>query len=230
LGRVQAQSYFYDTSIQHGKATLHDDGTRTESVKDMNKREITETTYDSRGIVISKKLFMVNENGDPIRGIIYDGQGNHIAKVDFGFDDLGRLRVERCTNMQGEVFRQVIHTYDPSGKRLRPQAFDYAVKAPNMKPATIDFTGRKPAPDRSVDTAGAASETQQPQVVQPGQQPQVMSVSPSGYVQPTQQAQPNQEAFQEAYQRQMQPTQSQAVEPKKEEKKRGFWPFGKKDK
>ncbi|TLD70479.1 hypothetical protein FEM03_12175 [Phragmitibacter flavus] len=235
-----AQSIFY-SGIQHGKKVLHDDGTQTESVKDMNKGEITETTFDSRGTPISKKTFQVNRNGDPIQGVIHDGAGNLIAKVLFGFDDLGRLKEERCVNTSGEVFRRVIHQYDAAGQKLRPLAYDFKVNAPNMKVATLDFTGRKRAPERvTPGNAVNALNPGNPQptgVVQPGGQPQIMSVSPSsGYVQPTQQ-----QAYEEAYrQQQMQQTQmapaqtqnqtQQAPGAPKEEKKRRFWPFGKKDK
>lgn len=213
-------------SVQHGKATWHDDGTKTETVKDMNKRQITETTYDARGVVVTKKTFAVNENGDPIQGVIHDGAGNLVARVMFGFDDFGRLIEERCVNTRGEVFRRVIHSYDASGKRLRPQAFDYKVNSPNMKPASIDFTRRTPPP------RGAAVANQQ-QVQTPDGQPQIMSVSPtSGYVEPVQNPQ---DAYRQAYDQQQQSQMGQgqrggSSSPATKEKKKGFWPFGKKDK
>lgn len=232
---MQGESLGQNRDTQHGKATLHDDGTKTETVKDMNKREITETTYDARGVVISKKTFLVNQNGDPIQGVIHDGAGTLVAKVMFGFDDLGRLKEERCVNTRGEVFRRVIHGYDPAGKRLRPQAFDYQVNAPNMKPASIDFTRGK-APPRGVD-AGEGQAAAAPAAAVNGQ-PQIMSVSPSGYAQPVQS---QQDAYRQAYEQQQQQQMGQAAQsrataapaaaaPREKEKRRGFWPFGKKDK
>ncbi|HEY2573769.1 MAG TPA: hypothetical protein VGH65_06860, partial [Verrucomicrobiaceae bacterium] len=64
-------------------STLHTDGTRTDSVKDLFKHEMTETTYDARKIVIAKKKFLLGENGDPTQGTIYDGADNVIARVQF---------------------------------------------------------------------------------------------------------------------------------------------------
>jgi hypothetical protein len=231
------QSIFY-SGVQHGKKVLHDDGTQTESVKDMNKGEIVETTFDSRGTPISKKTFQVNRNGDPIQGLIHDGAGNLIAKVMFGFDDLGRLKEERCVNTRGEVFRRVIHQYDAAGQRLRPLAYDFAVNAPHMKTATIDFTGRKRAPERVMPGNAVASPVQG-EVSQPGGQPQIMSVSPNAaYAQPAQQ-QPltQQQAYEEAYRQQQMMMQGnygqgqgQGKASAKDEKKRRIWPFGKKDK
>ncbi len=158
-------------SAVHATATLHTDGTRSEAVKDVIKREMTETTYDSRGIVISKKIFLLNEAGDPMQGVIYDGADNLIARVQFFFDDLGRVIEERCVNPQGEIFRRVIRQYDANGKSLAPKAYDYAVNAPNMKPGRINFTNLVPPPDGG----GAATSNQ---VQQPGDAPKIMTVSP----------------------------------------------------
>ena len=51
---LMAQSRFSPTQVQ-ATTTLHDDNTRTESVRDTNKRELTETIYNSRGVVIGGK-------------------------------------------------------------------------------------------------------------------------------------------------------------------------------
>lgn len=171
LGGMSAVAQQGGPSAVSARAILHNDGTRTESVKDVSKREQKETTYDARGVAISKKIFLLNDNGDPMQGVIYDGADNLIARVQFFFDDLGRVTEERCVNTQGEIFRRVIHQYDSNGRPLPVKAFDYAVNAPNMKVGTINFTKIVPAPDQGSGTAPA-----RPQ--QPGQTPQIMSVSP----------------------------------------------------
>lgn len=164
---VEAQQ-IVDTSM-HAKAVLHQDGTRTDSVKDFTGRQLTETTYDSRNVAIAKKTFLLNENGDPLQGLIHDGAGNLIARVEFYFDSLGRLIEERCVNTRSEVFRRVIRQYDPTGKAHPPKAFDYAVNAPNMKPATLNFTTVVPGPEPASTTVTQA----------PGS-PQIMTVNPTG--------------------------------------------------
>jgi hypothetical protein len=203
------------------RALIHQDNTRTDLMKDPLKHEMTETTFDARGVVISKKKYLLNENGDPTQGVIYDGADNLIARVQFRFDDLQRLSEERCVNLQGEVFRLVLHQYDSSGKALPLKAMDYKTKAPNMRVATIDFTrtGRSPRP-LAAPTGPA----------QPGQAPQIESVSPttgqSFAVDPAQSA---------AMQQQAQAQQAAAAGSKdsKEKKKSGLNPlnwFKKKDK
>jgi hypothetical protein len=149
---------------------LHPDGTRTESTKDPVKLQQTEKTYDARKVVIAEKIFMLNQNGDPTQGIIYDGAGNLVARVNFYFDDLGRVVEERCLNAKNEIFRRVIRQYDKSGRALPPQAFDYKVNAPHMSASTIDFTNMPELPPKG------SSPDQVPQ--QPGQAPQIESAAP----------------------------------------------------
>ncbi len=177
LGNGPLQAQQIKTTQIYAKGIMHEDGTRTDSVKDIQKRETAETTFDSRGVVIAKKAFMLNENGDPIQGIIYDGAGNLIARVQFFFDTLGRITEERCLNPQGEIFRRVIRQYDPSGNPLPAKAFDFNVKSPTMKPSVMDFTKVVPGPDQT--PGSAANEPKQP-----GQKPKISTASPRITTQP----------------------------------------------
>jgi len=185
----------------HGKATLHDDGTRTESVKDVNKREMSDTTYDARGVAICKKTFLLNENGDAIQGVIYDGAGNLLARVQFYFDELGRVVEERCVNNHNQIFRRVIRQYDTNGKALPLKAFDYAVNAPSLRPATIDFTRSSLEAPNGVEVPPSAT-ANAPVAATPAT-PKVMTVSPR--------------------------TGARAESQTTEKKKKGWFGFGKKE-
>ncbi|MEI6534248.1 MAG: hypothetical protein WCN98_02820 [Verrucomicrobiaceae bacterium] len=165
---VRGQSLANAPKVE-GRALLHPDGTRTDSIKDVNKHEMIETTYDARSVVIAKKTFLLNANGDPTQGVIYDGAGNLIARVQFFFDDLGRMIEERCSNTQGQIFRRVIHRYDANGKALPADAHDFAVNSPTMRPSSVDFT-------HSPQRAPGAPRSNAP--VQPGQGGQIETVSP----------------------------------------------------
>jgi hypothetical protein len=156
----------------NARTVLHPDGTKTESTKDPIKLQQTEKTYDTRGVVIAEKIFVLNQNGDPTQGAIYDGRGNLLARVMFYFDDLGRVVEERCVNTRGEVFRYVIRKYDRSGRALPPKAVDIKVNAPNMSTATLDFTNMPKLPPKQDPNSAA------PQ--QPGELPQIESAAP-GY-------------------------------------------------
>lgn len=204
------------------RALMHQDGTRSDVIKDPLKHEMTEITYDSRGIVISKKTYLLNENGDPTQGQIFDGAGNLIARVQFVFDDLQRLSEEKCVNMQGEVFRRVLHQYDSSGKPLPVKAMDYKVHSPSMRTATIDFTHRaRPA-------AGPAAPPAAPQgPTQPGSTPQIERVATT-----TGQTYTIDPAQAAAVQQQVQAQQAAAAKEeaaKKKKKSGGFFGLFKKD-
>jgi hypothetical protein len=161
------------TTMVAATTTLHTNGTRTESVKDMFKHEIAETTFDARGIAITKKKFLLNENGDPTQGTIYDGADNVIARAQFIFDDLGRVVEERRTNTQNEMYQRVIRKYDSSGKPLPPEVFNYAVKAPNMSPSKMNFTQSPgPGPARSGTTQAGGNPSRL------GAAPQIETASP----------------------------------------------------
>src|SRR5688572_15098351 len=94
------------------KKVLHNDGTVTESVSDIEKGELRETTFDSRGVLLSKRIVLLNDRAQPVQGMIYGGKDELVGSVRFAYDDLGRMLEEISLNSQGEVFRRKIHTYD----------------------------------------------------------------------------------------------------------------------
>ncbi len=161
--------------LVNAKAVLHLDGTRTDSVRDSIKKELTETTFDARGVLISKKIFLLNDNGDPNQGVIYDGAGNPVARVQFFFDEIGRLIEERRSNMENQVFQRIIQQYDVNGAALPPKAYNLNVKAPNMRAANIDFTGTK-APPKQQQLQQANKAITTPEPVKPGE---IISASPT---------------------------------------------------
>ena len=197
---VQAQQAM---ASNYAKKVMHQDGTSTESVSDTAKRELRETTYDARGVVLTKRIVLLNESGQPVQGVIYDGADNLAGRVQFLYDDLGRPSEERSLNAQGQVFRRKFMLYDASGKPLPSKVVDYAQNAPAIRSGSINFTNVTPAPGQARNTTAAVSGTTK----QPGQAPQIMTVSPrSGGATPA----------------------TPATPPAEEPKKRGFFGFGRK--
>jgi len=129
-----------------GRTIYHADDSRTESVRDPNTREMTEMTYNPAGQLTVKKVFLLNEKGEPMQGNVYDGRGNLVARCQSIYDDFGRRTEDRLTNLQGQVFQQVIHTYGKDGKALPPKVVNLnPAAAPMMKPQAMDMTGGAPA-------------------------------------------------------------------------------------
>ena len=174
--QVSPDVFAQSTGAQNvAKSVLHTDGTRTDSVRNAMKKQLEESTFDARGVLISKKIFLLNENGDPNQGVIYDGAGNPVARVQFFFDEIGRLIEERRSNMEAVVFQRIIQQYDINGKALPPKAYNLNVKAPNMRAANLDFTGTKAPPKQQQLQQGNKVNTT-PQPVKPGE---IISASPT---------------------------------------------------
>ncbi len=137
-----------DPGIMQARTVIHADGTVTESVHDPERHEQRELTYNNRKdmVLTSKKIYLLNEKGQPVQGNIYDGRDVLKARAQFIFDELGRMSEERLTNLQGEVYQTISFTYDAQGNMKTPRSQTYNVQSPEMKPAVMDFT--KTAPNR----------------------------------------------------------------------------------
>jgi hypothetical protein len=162
------------------KTVLHDDGTVTESVSDLEKGEMRETTYDSRKVVVSKRIVLLNDRGQPVQGMIYGGRDDLVGSVRFAYDDLGRMLEEISLNSQGEVFRRKIHTYDAAGNPLPTKIVDYSKNAPQIASNTINFTNTTAARGQAVAPTQAQAPAAGSAPKQPGEAPQIQKVSPRG--------------------------------------------------
>lgn len=123
-----------------GRTIYHSDDSRTESVRDPNTRELTEMTYSAGGALTTKKVFLLNEKGEPIQGNVYDGRGTLVARCQSFYDEFGRRKEDHLTNLRGEVFQKVLHEYGKDGKALPPKVVNLNAQSPMMKPAAVDFT------------------------------------------------------------------------------------------
>lgn len=149
-GTVFAQA----NNIVSGKTILHNDGTRTESVSDPNTGELEQKTFDANGVLILRRLYRLNERGLPVMGNIYDGAGNLVARSQSYFDAFGRLMEERMSNLQGEVFQQIVHEYDSKGTAQKPKVINYRVNSPTMRPSMLDFTKFQQPENAPPETSG----------------------------------------------------------------------------
>jgi len=141
-GRASAQSGI----TMKATSTYHDDKSHTESVRDVNKRQLTETSYNNAGLVLTKSVLVLNDAGLPSQGLIYDGLDNVVGRCQFYFDEFGRTIEQRKSNLQGLVYERIIQGYDASGQPKEPKLITYLQNSPHMKTSTIDFTGTKSRP------------------------------------------------------------------------------------
>lgn len=143
---------------QNARTVIHADDTYTESVQDLTAREQREVTYSPKpqSVVIAKKIYLLDDKGQPLQGNIYDGKGQLKARAQFLYDDFGRLSEQRMYNLQGQVFQSITFGYDRNGKALPPKSQTFNVPSPDMKPSTLDFTRQAPAPGALDRSQGAS--------------------------------------------------------------------------
>lgn len=155
---VMARSHYYD------------DNSHTDTVLDMNVREMEEKTFDANGALQMRKHYLVNDLGQPTQGNVYDGRNNLVARSRILFDEFNRIKEMQTANLQGEVFQQIIYSYDASGKAGKPKVINYNTKTPTFKPATMDFTKVMPPPgqEQSSPVQGGQPMAQPVQGFQPG--------------------------------------------------------------
>ncbi len=177
LQAVPGGAYAQSGDIVSGKTIIHPDGTKTESVNDPNTREMEQKTFDANGVLLLRRLYQLNEKSLPVMGNIYDGSGNLIARTQSYFDAFGRLKEERLSNLQGEVFQQVVHDYDEKGKAKKPKVINYRVSSPTMRPAMLDFT-KFQQPEQETGGTGAGR-VKAPVNMDSGGQPQPAATPPA---------------------------------------------------
>lgn len=170
-----------------GRTIYHSDDSRTESVRDPIAREMTEMTYSATGALTVKKVFLLNEKGEPIQGNVYDGRGNLVARCQSFYDEFGRRKEDRLTNLKGETFQQVIHEYSKEGKALPPKVINLnSAQAPMIKPAAVDYTqpGTNPPPAPGTGNSGRFAPVMVPEGGAPGQSTATAPVQPKAEEKP----------------------------------------------
>lgn len=143
------------------KSTYHPDNSHSETVVDKSTNELTESTYNSAGALVSKKHYLLNERGLPTQGHIYDGRGNLVARSQVYFDEYGRAKEMRSFNLQGQCYQQVLYEYGADGKAKQPKVINVNPgAAPSIKPGMIDFTQGAPAPGMAMPQQGIPAQQQ----------------------------------------------------------------------
>ncbi|MEM7384003.1 MAG: hypothetical protein AAF514_03580 [Verrucomicrobiota bacterium] len=101
------------------RTILHPDGTRTESWRNSNKRLLEQHTYDKRNTLVMRRLFQLNAAGKAQSGVVFDGKANPLFFIEYNFDQLSRLSMEKIFNRSRKLVRKLSYAYDANGKRTQ---------------------------------------------------------------------------------------------------------------
>jgi|GEM_PF-1319395 len=90
----------------------------TESESDPAKNLLSQTTKDSRGVIIARREFIMDSKGRIRRGAIWDGRGSLQGRTEYGFDAYDRINEERLFHSSGRLIRRMLFKYDATSRRL----------------------------------------------------------------------------------------------------------------
>jgi hypothetical protein len=89
-----------------GKIYNHYDGTQTRSRKDGGQNRIIEETYDTGKILLVKRLFYLDDQGNLRQGVILDGKGNGLGSTLYSYS--GKTMVEeQLFDKHGRLIRRL---------------------------------------------------------------------------------------------------------------------------
>ena len=97
-------------------STLHGDGTRTDTQKDIDNHTSETKTYDTSQKLVQRCVYTLDEQGREVEGVVYNAKDVIIARVAFSYDPLGRIseQIEKTPN--GALFRRLVFTRDANGR------------------------------------------------------------------------------------------------------------------
>jgi hypothetical protein len=98
---------------------IHDDSSKTLSVRDVQKRAMQQQTFSSQGTLAMKRLFQLDRHGKVRNGLAFDAKDNIIFRFRYEYDDLDRLSKERVMDRKGDIVRVLFTTYDEAGRATK---------------------------------------------------------------------------------------------------------------
>lgn len=116
-----------DTNV---RVMRHQDGSRTEFRRTPDDRTITKKTTGTNGYLKMTAVYRMDAAGNPRGAKIFDGKGNELYKVSYGYDKTtGRLLAERMFDSRARFVspdtgdelpvRILYYTYDAQGNRSK---------------------------------------------------------------------------------------------------------------
>ena len=96
----------------------------TESFTDVSKNTLTQVTRNARDVKVAHREFVMDSKGRIRRGLIKDGQGNPVSRMEYGFDAYDRIAEERQYKLPANaIFRRVLFRYTATGERVPDKVF-----------------------------------------------------------------------------------------------------------
>lgn len=147
-----------------GRAIHHSDGSFTESKQDTITNTLEQLTKSKNGVLLQRRMVMLDEFGRPGEVLIYDGREQFKYRGLQIYDTLGRFSEEQLYDAKGTLIRRKVQEYNPRGEKLPLRSWDYVANVPEdlklvitREDAAGPGSGPAPAGARSGSTNGASA-------------------------------------------------------------------------
>ncbi len=115
----------------------HPDGTRTLSKQDIKTNTLEEATYTEGNVLVKRRLFQLDDLGNPRLAMLFDGKSNLLARTEYFYDEYGEIKEEVLFNTKGQLLRRLVYGLN-AGIDERPRAFTYDPNAPDKAPVQTE--------------------------------------------------------------------------------------------
>ena len=113
-----------------GRAIHHSDGSFTESKQDTVTNTLEQITKSKNGVLLQRRMVMLDEFGRPGEVLIYDGREQFKYRGVQIYDTLGRFAEEQLYDAKGTLIRRKVQEYNPRGEKLPLRSWDYVANVP----------------------------------------------------------------------------------------------------
>lgn len=122
-GLAAAQDDTTDNAV-HAITVLHEDGTKTVTITDPDKRTSEASTYDGRDKLLQKIVYTLDDNNQVASGVVYTPDNRPVYKSAYKRDDSNRISEEDDYTMDDQLIRRFVYEFGADGKVARIRAYD----------------------------------------------------------------------------------------------------------
>jgi hypothetical protein len=108
----------------HAITVIHEDGSKTVTVTEPDKRTSEASTYDSHDKLLQKIVYALDDQNQPATGVVYTPDNRPVFKSVYKRDDMNRISEEDDYTMDGQPIRRFVYEFGADGKVSRIRAFD----------------------------------------------------------------------------------------------------------
>lgn len=112
-----------DSSI-HATKTMRPDGTSSSMIVDNEKRSAEERVEDSRGRLLRKTTFLMDDSNRYFASITADPKGTVLFRTKYKYDAAGRVDEEEVSAPEGQLVRRRVYTYGAANRVTNMVEYD----------------------------------------------------------------------------------------------------------